>query len=383
MNSTAWLDNLFGSLELSSIVVGLPLNSATITYFFSQRHHLPSLLYLLIVVTDLFILISCFPSALSMLNSKQSYILSNTTLCTISGFLFNIASRMSVFLVALMAVARATVMVLPFRRNRMWLYRAVFALYLFVNVSLATLPLIYSDHKYYYLEMFGACSWGIQDLKFVPDVYSSVWYWLTYTTIIIPWLVPGLVVLVSCAVAVCALIRAGNHGGLVLTRTRTITKWRVPSMRGNRMSTVKATTHATITILITTGVYIMFNVPCWAFYGYFLSGKKDNPVKWLRGETGMYINIFLYRLSVVMNSAVNPVIYLCRMNALRRHNVNSAMSGLQALSWVKNKLQTVIYSNYDKSDVESYNQIPMTEINHEVHLQPSLTPAINTEHVKV
>ena len=362
MNSTSWLDSVFGSLELTSVIIGLPLNLITITYFYSQRHHLPSLLYLIIVLTDILILSSCLPSSLSMIASKQPIILSNKVACIVSGFSFNVASRMSVFLVALMAVARANVTLFPFKRSKVWIYWVLNILYLTLNISLATLPLVYSENSYYYHELFAACSWAIEDLSFVNATYSSSWYWWTYSTIVIPWLVPGIIVLIACVVAVCALIRSSRFSeSLIMNRQRHMTKWRISSASGMDTCAAKGTRHATITILITTGVYIMFNVPCWLFYCYFLSHKNYDPVKWLQGRTGLFINIFLYRLSVVMNSAVNPIVYFCRMNALRIHNINKARNGLLALSGIKTKLQTVLLLRIDKS-VADTSQISNNEI---------------------
>jgi len=69
MNGTAvaeTMDFVFGTVELASVLVGLTLNVMTIPYFYRNREQFSSLVYLLIVVTDILSLLSCFPSAISM-----------------------------------------------------------------------------------------------------------------------------------------------------------------------------------------------------------------------------------------------------------------------------------------------------------------------------
>ena len=80
---------------------------------------------------------------------------------------------------------------------------------------------------------------------------------------------------------------------------------------------LKVKRDASLTILVFTAVYAVFNIPtaiCYVFHlvempqksGYF---KFDRP--------GYYFNNFVLNLSIPLNSTVNPLVYLARMKAFR------------------------------------------------------------------
>ena len=309
MSST--LDFVYGVTELTSVLIGILLNPLTLPYFYQNKEHVSSLLYFLIVITDILTLVSTFPSALSMMNQNREMLLSNKALCTVSGFVFNISARLSVFQIAILALARALTLLFPFRTVHVKKYIYPLLAYFLINVVLASLPLFFSSQGYHYEGFLGQCAWGISELSFVEG-NTWVWRFITYTTIILPWLVPGVVVVVSCVVSILVLVRSDRNHKKMTTR-RPATKLKKSEAEG----AASRTRHVSITMIIMTAVYILFNMPCWLFYLYLFACKL-NPQAWVRAKSARYIHIFVSRLSVSLNAAVNPIVYFSRIEGLRR-----------------------------------------------------------------
>ena len=329
-------DYIFGLTELGSVIMGLVLNLLTIPYFNrNSKEQFSSMIYLLIVITDILILVSCFPSALAMLNHRQALILDNRVLCTLTGFVFNIGARMSVFLIAVLGCARCLSLVFPFKKTRSRLYFISITVYFMFNVVLASLPLVFSSKGYHYSPYVGQCAWGINELSFVNCFGTSctLWLWITYGTIIFPWLVPGVVVIVSSAMSIVTLIRSER------ARRKMAPRREGAPFTPQRNASIK-TKHATVTILIMTLVYSVFNMPCWLLYSYLLI-SKFNPITWLRGNTALYLQIFVCRLSVAMNSAANPVVYFSRIEALSKLTFRKNSMSISMVSRASNALKLV------------------------------------------
>ena len=331
-----WLDILYGTLESLAILVGLTLNSLALRYFYKRRHQLSNLLFLLITVNDLVILTSCIPTAVSMLSNRNAVLFNYRGVCILAGFLFNISSRMSVFLIALLALARSISLLFPFRlrRNRV-VYLLPLCIYLFLNLLLASLPLIFSKKMYYFHSISAACSWGVNDLSFVGGEvgrnYTTAWYGMTYSTIIIPWFAPAVIVLVSFAFSLHSLLKSGRqrrkmtvgqNQELDREASKNLTGSGTGSSRnGNHGNAMRSTNHATMTIVIATSVYVIFNVPGWMMNVIMLLSLRDqNFNTFFSGFSGIYLGYFMTYLSVVLNSASNSLIYFSRMDLLRKEN---------------------------------------------------------------
>ena len=84
----------------------------------------------------------------------------------------------------------------------------------------------------------------------------------------------------------------------------------------NRGGSVDVAHQATTTMCIVTSLYVIFNVPIWIFTLAVTFFHTDH-IGWVI-TSGIYIHIFLYRTSVVMNAACNSIVYFARIKALRR-----------------------------------------------------------------
>ena len=322
-----WLDKLYGWLEVLAILVGISLNSLTLRYFFKKKHQLSNLLFFLIAVNDLVILTACIPSAVSLLSNRRPVLFSSRAVCILAGFSFNIASRMSVFLIALLALARSVSLLRPLKLVRKRTYLVPLFIYFSLNVALASLPLIFSRKLYHYWLLAAQCSWGVNELSFVGGEagtnYTATWHGMTYGTIIVPWFVPAVIVLVSCVLSLNALVKSGRKRRRMTAQfscVSTAGRLEDDKSSGRRVS-MKSVNHATITIVMATAVYILFNVPCWMFNVIILLSLRDQDVnKYFSAVTGIYLGYFMSILSVALNSASNPIIYFTRMYELRNEN---------------------------------------------------------------
>ena len=85
------------------------------------------------------------------------------------------------------------------------------------------------------------------------------------------------------------------------------------TMRGSK------TTRASVTILIVTFVYIIFNVPVCIFYILYPSDKSPAFKSEFYSSLLMYwfIRALLEVFSVALNSALNPIVYLWRITPYR------------------------------------------------------------------
>ena len=106
-----------------------------------------------------------------------------------------------------------------------------------------------------------------------------------------------------------------------------------PAKKSNKVRTASqkqggATTHqATTTMYIVTAMYVVFNVPFWIFLLIVMFFGQSDHIAWVSNHYS-YIHIFVYRTSVALNAACNPIVYFTRMRALR------------TLWWPKNAILT-------------------------------------------
>ena len=307
-----------GILILVSSSIGLLLNSLSLPFYLTRRRYLllSNMLYTCIITNDILTCLSLLPTGICFVHNYDPMWLRNSVVCGVTGFTFNITARMSVFLIAVLSVVRSISILLPFRIIKARHVISTICVYLVLNIVLALLPILFSDEGYFLIDPtsasnnhMGFCSWGLEKLKFVPSTDHILYKTLIYVTIIIPWLIPGLVVIISCIISIKGL----QFSKKMSSRTR-----KTPNRESMRMPTVRnqINNQAKITILIITLVYITFNMPCWMYYLVALYARR-NPVYWLRSEAAMYVVIFVSVLSVVMNASINPIIYISRTKQLQ------------------------------------------------------------------
>ena len=119
--------------------------------------------------------------------------------------------------------------------------------------------------------------------------------------IAVPFLLPCLPILISCftSIAIISFRVQNDHQSL------------------NKDTRVKD--RASKTIVMLTGIYILFNIPYWVYVFlnllYFL-GIVDLTT-WILEKHGSYFILFVTPLSIIINAGVNPLLYLSRIAPLR------------------------------------------------------------------
>ena len=295
---------VYGSIELASTIAGLILNGIALPYFISRREHFSNVLYILIVITDIITCLVSIPSSLSYLIKSYPVLAEQLWLCTLTGVLFQITARFSVFLIAVLSVCRTACLLFPLRKlNQAVIGTIVITIYLILLIVQALLPIFFTDEGYVYRDFIGYCSWAVEWLSFVEDVKSPEWHGLVYAFIILPWLLPGLVVVVSTAITIWRLLK--SH-------------WVSQSLGEYTSNQTKS---ATFTVVILTLLYVLFNMPCWMFY-LAVIWSIEHPVRWLQSGPGVHVGYFVSKLSVEFNALCNPFVYMLRM---RRLNIKAGI----------------------------------------------------------
>ncbi|KAL5268222.1 hypothetical protein ACHWQZ_G002174 [Mnemiopsis leidyi] len=358
-------DIAFGILELISSLGGLFLNVCTVKFFFKKKSSPTYFLYLCIVLIDILTCLFVLPSSISIMHYREPVLFSSSFVCIASGWVLNITTRMSVYLVAVLSVIRCFTIAPSITSPTLSHAVIPVLVYLIIQIGQASIPLVSStlNPPIYYLKAVAGCSWGIDDLSFAPyDDGKGVWYrFLVYFCVILPSFLPIFPVVVSCIIFV----------KIVLTSKQKVKNYRNKDLYNNNLTNSVSLNHvqsqktlevekpadtfcgprsevsqmsvssnfpadqlppqqcvkkgtsggdvaqqATTTMCIVTALYIIFNVPYWSFTLAVMFFQADH-IRWVT-TNGIYINIFLSRTSVVMNAACNPIVYFTRIQALRK-----------------------------------------------------------------
>lgn len=188
--------------------------------------------------------------------------------------------------------------------------------YLTLQTFQASLPLLFSERSpsIYYSEMLGACSWGLPDLTFL-DYPSRAYTALSYSLILLSWVLPGLPVFCCGGYILGVLVQHRHTMARYSKKPAELHTDRATHLHTATGSTKDGTMgRASLTIVLFTLIYIVFNVPIWLYILVVLLSIDDH-IAFL--GSNLYVNIFLSRLSVVMNASVNPVMYILRCVEVR------------------------------------------------------------------
>ena len=329
---------VYGSIELISSLTGLAFNGIALPYFVSRCENFSNILYILIVVTDMFTCVVCIPSALSFLIESFPVLSDVQWPCTLIGIIFNTTARFSVFLIAVLSVCRTISLIFPFRKmNQSVVGSVTIAIYFILLLFQAFLPILFSETGYFYIDDFGMCTWLIESLNFVDGYQSPTYAGLFYAFIIVPWLLPGIVVLISGGITTWRLLKSHQTAQSLGSSSTTQTK------------------RATITVVIVTTLYILLNTPCWVFFlSIILNYNKS--LDWHRSAVGFHMNYFSSKLSVELNAACNPFVYILRMKVV---DINTITRLVRARNVIQQKVR--MFVNYMTTSAGQFP--PMNEGN--------------------
>lgn len=292
------LDTLFGVICCICFLSGTFGNVAAFFFFKFSKNNVPHSIYKIITATDFYICMCILPVGICYLMDRSPGILFGTTVpCYIWGYTWSIVGRFSVFLVVVLSTTRTCLVLKPFYTVRIKVVIGFIVGYFLILLIQMLLIQWFTKAKVVYKRPFAECVFFTDSSK---DLKHKALYFIGYT---VPFIVPMFFVILSCGLTIWAIA--------------------IKPRRNDSHTKVQAASSArvTMTIVIFTLVYSLFNIPL-VFDRLLLAIRDLFEVKGFEKfhnftNVEYYLN-FTYSISVAINSALNPWLYLWRMANFRR-----------------------------------------------------------------
>ena len=289
-------DVLIGLILLVCFVIGLPGNLASFIYF-SRRKDFAGLVYSLISGIDTVTCLIHIPVMIALFNDRKPGIFANKLFCVGWNVVFYFQARISMFLVMSLSVSRTIAIVLPFNKVEKPAFLFSSALYsLYLLMWYVLIIFFGGKEKFYdYDTMNVYCYYDLEG--------AGLFGLIEQASFSLSLGIPPVITLISFTISVSKLIR----GNIAL-----------------RMS--KRNRQATITLTAFTGLFLICNAPCFinnAVYTaiYFMESEYPRPF-YMSTFMFFYSWVIAEVLSVAVNAALNPVLYIFRIRGLRVWAVN-------------------------------------------------------------
>ena len=281
-------DQVVGFLFILSIVVGLLGNSSAVCYFWPRRRKTThDLLYLAITVVDFLTVSSIFPLVVSLLNSRRKMLFANEAFCTAWSSVISFTAKLSMFLAMMICITRTLAMKYPNRPvKRSWVVGAI-AGYVSYMVVFYLTYLPQGWHYGHYFHNMSSCLLRVFHLNNTEHKSAIFIGMISY---VVEVSFPSLITFV------CFLIGAW----ILMTRP-------VLGMKFRRVS---------VTITLFTAVFLVCNIPClltliWLTLPHI--SRVPSIISTIP-EVGTYYFLLMMQIfPVIVNAAINPVLYLLRM----------------------------------------------------------------------
>ena len=284
------VDLLYFAVILTCFLVGSTGNILALKYFLSKTKDIPTSIYICISVVDITVSVLVLPLGLPyVLHNRDGWLLKNSPgFCNTWGTLWYILSTLSIFLVAVMSITRTIHIVCPFRTLSKRAVMGVIAGYVILLSVQSTIPLWVGEKYFYDLSFTVTCTWR-NDILNGPayHVYTQMFFFETYF--------PILPILISCVMTIRSLKSSENSA----------------LNRANRS--------VTVTIVLFTVIYMLCSLPPVVMYLLTIITQNFNLGLdlWWWDRPFWYFFKFYHVLLIPINSALNPVLYMCRMEKMR------------------------------------------------------------------
>lgn len=291
------LETLYGTLCCTCFLLGVAGNTLSYRYFGSRRDggNTSNTLYQIISLNDVLISLLILPVGISFLDNRNpGLIFGNTVPCYIWSLSWYTAIRLSVFLVAVLSSSRAITIIRPFAVVNVSFIVGVIATYAVLLLASVIFRLLFLDTaSVEYLEHFAIC--------ILPGYTAKQWFSIYLeTTKCLAYILPMVVVLLGGLASSCKMIFASQKATQVHLR--------------------RSRTSATVTIMLFTFVYLVFNLPLAITQILeLIDSQADYTFDFLQFDSGFYFANFLFTVGTAMNSALNPIVYVWRMSGYRAY----------------------------------------------------------------
>ena len=337
------LDYSLGFLLILCALIGIPGNILGVFYFTSmKKKDRVTLLYIIICSIDITTSFSHLPVAIAMFRGRKPGLFNNYLFCVLWETIYTILQKMSIFLVLLLSTLRTVAIVKPFYKIRIRTVMGSVVGYLVILVLIPVLqykiPPLRGEFKY---SWDGAYCYYNFEMKFehaVNLVMVGLPPILTFLTL----MVSVLKLHFSAKKSVSRSVKGDGS-----PRAKVIQKWK---------------DRASITIVMFSSLFLVCNLPL------FVNMMHNMTTRFFGVKyPGVYFGtrfMFWYSWhiakmeSVVVNAALNPVFYYCRMKRFRlwcnmvitcrsfrltdlHNSIRPGFSGMQASSDAAYRLRMV------------------------------------------
>jgi hypothetical protein len=298
------LDILYGTTCCLCFLVGVPGNIASLIYFMYRKRDVSTVLYRIITLNDFLICLCVLPAGISFLAGRTpGFLFGNDILCNAWVYVWVLNLRLSVFLVVVLCCSRTYSLLNPFGERRCRSVALIVGFYFAVQLGVTVAFQSYRKTKTVFVEEMAICGVilaGTSPKKKGFTIFLEIF-------ILVDHVAPIFVVIASSVVSTVVLFRSESSG------------------TSNVIALKQSRSRATITILLFAAVYGIFNIPVVIskilyYIDIFTQYKFNFHAFEYDEEFYYYFENFTYTLSVALNSTINPLLYLWRMDSFRKFN---------------------------------------------------------------
>lgn len=327
-------DTVIGTIYIACFIFGVPANLLSLIYFTRDRFQtvdLPTCLYTITALQDTVISLLSLKHGITLLRRRVDVF---KGFCPVHHVLFRMSQRMSVFLVATLSMTRTYSLVYPLRMVSTKSVLKLLALVCFLMTCYFVVPASAGIMHISYHFNDGYC-WAE---PIAGNKISQTWDKIHNVMETVGLACPVVPIIVSCVVSAVKIQSSISFRGS--RKRRSLRRSESTSSSLSSATSKKAT----ITIIIVTAVYIIFNIPLFINYVLFvisiLCYSYPGPI---------YDTVVMYYyfwnvtdlLNTALNASANPIVYFTRFQRFR--------------SWSKAKLN---YSSWRQKTFELISKEP-------------------------
>ena len=285
MNQTSIpeLDIFYAVIYFTTFFLGALLNVAAFWYFLKEPRNIAVILYRFISFNDILICLWVLPLALTSATHKKPVLFTLDAVCTTWPYVWSIIVKVSVFLVSVLSVTRMLRILNPF----LLIPNKVVFVILIAGVlfHIAMSGFMQFTARTIYDPLRGWC-------RVVPRFFK-----IGLAFFNISMMVPVLLLAITSLVSVIVLYR------------------HVTKSAASGGSTRELAIQSSITIQIFTFLYLICNIPM-AVQTVIAMTNREKIRRPTIGQAYAYEASFV--VSVAVNSLLNPIIYVVRMNSFKK-----------------------------------------------------------------
>ena len=289
-------DRVVGSGIAVCTIGGLLGNVFAFFYFWSRRQKsIHDMQYLAITTVDLITLLSCTAIVPSLFNQRDPTLFANAFFCTVWSMITMFTARMSMFLAMMICVTRTIAMKFPHHHIKRSHVISAIAAY---SSYMVLLYLIFVSQKWNY----GKYSHWLSLCKLVSINKRGMPAFALYFVLIslfIELIVPSLVTFVCFVIGTRFLI------------TR-------PPLNAESDRKFR---RVSVTVSMFTAAFLLCNTPCFLYYIFeVIASFNDRVLEFILNSNNFrfYGRLLLQYFVIMLNAAINPILYLSRMRGFQR-----------------------------------------------------------------